>query len=188
MAEHLTYKLCNKPRPTQQMHNLYGIDVYTNFDCYGLFQNTTANFGRTLRGCLSNGSSDCDVMHEMIKKALSSDFKNEVVAEYNDGSADLYKDLYKSLMLMGEIKEWQYKVFGVSGYVFRGELPKKPINNNPNIKVVNIGRVVEKEIDPKADLTQVNQILEKNRDYRLYPAGGFMKVNFGQFIQEDRIR
>lgn len=196
MAEYLTYKSLNKPRPEPQMHNLYGIDVYTNLDCYGIFQNTAANFGRTLRGCSLRGSSDCDVLQEMIKKALTSDFKNEVLAEYNDGNADLYKDLFKSLKLMGEIKAWQYDIFLGGNNVSNNTQPQKTTSEKSTFKTsigrkITIGAITpspKKKIDAKANLIQVNQILEKNRDYRPYPVGGFPKIDFKRFMPNNLIR
>ena len=157
MAEFLAYRSSNKQRPNPTVKQFYSeVDVLTNFDCYGVFQNVTANFGRTLRGCSTRGNFDCDVLFEMLKKALTSDYKSEVIAEYNDGDARLYKDLFESLRLMGLLKEWQYNKYGVSGYWDKGTNAKDTLN-------------------------QLNQITERNRDYRSYPAGGFPKVNFELF-------
>lgn len=111
MAEYLAYTTCGKTRPEPTMRKLYDVNVYTNFDCYGPFQNVAANFGRTIQDCNAPGSSDCQVLQKMIKKALTTDFIEEVIDEYKKRDAKSYRDLYESLKLMGMLKSWQYTIF-----------------------------------------------------------------------------
>lgn len=146
LAEYLTYYSANKERPHYSVRRDLGCNVETNLDYYGIFQMPTINLGRTIRGCSKVGTSNDQVLLNMIKKALNSNFASELIAEYDDGDAKLYYDLFLTLRAMGMVKVQKYASFGIG----------QSIN-----------------LDVGSCLDAINSITIHNRDYRDYPEGGY---------------
>lgn len=165
LAEQLTYSATNKIRPEYRLrneiasiqpHGFETCDVQTNLDFYGLFQEPTINFGKTLRGCYTLDSSRTDILSNMIAKAINTNFVDEVIKEYNHGDGKLYQDLFQTLRAMGFIQMQKYASFGQG----------KPVKG---IIVSNCLKAVE-------------NITTRNQDMRPYPFGGFPKVDFSSCI------
>lgn len=154
LAEFLTYSSSHKRRPNQSMKPDMGLQVVTNHDYYGIFQKPTVQFGRTLRGCSTRSSSDESVELAMIRKALRGKFAEEVIAEYYQGNADLYYDLFRTLRCMGILKNNKYATLGLAD--------KIPTNT-------------------AAVLNAISDMCYRNTDTRDYPDSGFPPVDFNSF-------
>lgn len=151
LAEYLIYYSSNKKRPNFENRVDLGCQISTNHDYYGIFQTPTINLGKTIRGCSKANSTNEEVLLNMIKKALNSNFDLELISEYNQGSAELYYDLFLTLRTMGFIKYQKYASFGVG-------IPLK----------INIQNCLD----------AIETITKKNRDYRNYPIEGYPEINF----------
>ena len=165
LAERLTYEILGIERPKyKDRHEIASIqpngeETYiasTNHDFYGLFQEPTINFGRTLRGCSHRLSTNETILSAMIHKALNTDFDEEVLREYNCGPGTLYQDLFKSLRAMGLILIQKYATFG-NGTPVRG------------VTVANC-------------MKEVNGLAQKNEDMRPYPVTGFPKIDYTKYL------
>lgn len=165
MAEILTYSSVNKKRPNfRYQHEIASLQkngfedcvVKTNLDFYGLFQTPTINLGRTIRGCSTSSSTDTEVLHNMIKKALNKNFTEELFREYNQGDGRLYYDLFLTLRSMGFIQIQKYATFG----------QEEPI----------------KGILVSSCLNAINNITKRNYDFNPYPQGGYPRIEYEKFI------
>ena len=154
LAEYLTYYSSKKQRPSFKNRQDMGIIISTNHDYYGIFQTPTINLGKTLRGCSKQNSTNNEILLNMIKKALNSNFDLELISEYNQGNAKLYYDLYQTLYNMGIIKTQKYASFGIGQYV--------------NYNILDC-------------LNNISNITKRNIDYRNYPEGGYPIINFGEY-------
>ncbi len=170
LAEQLTYKSSKKRRPSyetridaanRQGGELEVLNVTTNFDFYGLFQEPTISFGKTLRGCYGASSTNESILTRMIIKALNSDFAEEVFKEYYDGDGKLYQDLFLTLRAMGLLKIQKYATFG------QGE----PIEG----------------IKSEACLNSIDIITKRNQDMRTYPVQGFKKINYSSYLKSNNL-
>ena len=154
LAEYLTYYSSQKQRP--QFENRRDLDciVSTNHDYYGIFQMPTINLGKTIRGCAKVNSSNEEILLNMIKKALNSNFDLELISEYNQGNAQLYYDLFLTLRAMGMIKIQKYASFG--------------IGNSLNVNT-------------QCCLNAIEKITTRNCDYREYPPNGYPSIDFNSY-------
>ena len=166
LAEQLTYRSANKKRPTYvsriDIANRQGgefevLEVPTNLDFYGLFQEPTIEFGKTLRGCYGAYSTRESILTRMIIKALSSDFTKEVIKEYYEGDGRLYQDLFLTLRAMGILKIQKYATFG------QGE-PMEGITS-------------------ESCLNAIRTITERNQDMRTYPLKGFKDIDYDSYLK-----
>lgn len=113
MAEYLTYHSVQKRRPNYEFRMDLGCKIQTNLDYYGIFQEPTTEFGRTLKSCSRVNSNRDEILINMIKMALNSDFVKNVITEYSQGDGQLYYDLFLILRAMGLIKKEKYASFNV---------------------------------------------------------------------------
>ena len=166
LAEILTYSSSKKQRPNyrkqHEIASIHGNDiedciVSTNLDFYGIFQTPTINLGKTLRGCYTRNSTDTEVLLNMIKKAINTNFTEELFREYNNGDGKLYQDLFITLRAMGFIQIQKYATFG-QGTPIKG------------IKVNNC-------------LNAISNITSRNQDIRQYPKEGFPKIEYEKYKQ-----
>lgn len=148
LAEYLTYYSSNKKRPNFESRVDLGCQISSNLDYYGIFQMPTINLGKTIRGCSNEKSTSEEILLNMIKKALNSNFDIELIYEYNQGSAELYYDLFLTLRTMGFIKYQKYASFGFG-------IPLK--------------------INVQSCLDAIEKITKKNRDYLTEE---FSEINF----------
>ena len=160
MAEYLTYKSANKERSKVYVKNDMGAAFLTNFDYYGIFQSPTSNFGRTLRGCAKKDSSDEEVTLNMVRKALNGNFTEEVIKEYCNGEAELYYDLYQTLIRMGMLKRKKYASLNAA---------------------YDIEEVTASDL-----LSGIKVFTDKDRDFRDYPVNGFRNTSFDEYIGKKR--
>ena len=148
LAEYLTYYSLNKKRPSFENRVDLGCLISTNHDYYGIFQMPTIHLGKTLCDCANENSTNEEVLLNMIKKSLNSNFDLELISKYNQGSAELYYDLFLTLRTMGFIKHQKYASFGVG-------TPLK----------INI----------QSCLDAIEMITKKNREYLIE---GYSEINF----------
>lgn len=156
LAEFLTYYSSKKRRPQFENRNDLGCNIETNHDYYGIFQMPTINLGKTIRGCSNANSTNEEVLLNMIKKALNSNFNLELLSEYNQGNAQLYYDLFLTLRVMGMIKKQKYASFGIGSSI-------------PGLNV-------------QSCLNAIANITKKNRDIREYPANGYPNIDFNSYL------
>ena len=164
LAERLTYEVLGKKRPATKLRNeianIQGglpeiCQVPTNLDFYGLFQQPTIEFGKTLRGCHNRLSTDSDVLLNMISKAFYINFDEDLFKEYNNGDGNLYQDLFRTLRSMGFLLRQKYATFG------QGE-PIKGVTSENCLKAIST-------------------ITSKNEDFRPYPQDGFSKIDYDRY-------
>lgn len=164
LAERLTYEILGKKRPTikprNEIANIQGgvpeiCQVPTNHDFYGIFQQPTIEFGKTLRGCHNRISTNEDVLLNMISKALYTNFDEDLFREYYKGDGSLYQDLFRTLRAMGLLLDQKYASFGQG----------KPI----------------KGVTSESCITAISRMAAKNEDMRPYPQGGFSKIEYGKY-------
>lgn len=154
MAEMFTYYAIGKKRPQYTRRYDLNSTVKSNLDYYGIFQMPTVQLGKTLRGCDNGMSSSRVILLNMIRKALFTDFADELFAEYNDGDGELYYDLFKTLRCMGILKHQKYASFGIG--------IQANVNTNDLLKTIET-------------------ITYRNADCRPYPSEGFPKMDFEKF-------
>ena len=155
LAEFLTYYSSQKRRPQYETRNDLGCNVETNHDYYGIFQMPTINLGKTIRGCSKINSTNEEILINMIKKALNSNFTLELISEYNQGNAQLYYDLFLTLRAMGMVKKQKYASFGIG----------RPING----------------LNVQSCLNAIEHITRNNRDLREYPENGYPSIDFNSY-------
>lgn len=80
LAEFLTYYSSRKRRPEYEYRRDLGCTIETNHDYYGIFQIPTVNLGKTIRGCSNANSTNEEILLNMIKKALNSNFDLELIS------------------------------------------------------------------------------------------------------------
>lgn len=165
LAEILAYKAAGKVRPMMTIRSDMGVNVLTNHDFYGIFQEPTICLGRTLRGCWNGRADDKDVMRKMIKKCLSTNFNLDLISEYNVGGSELYYSLFLTLERMGKLKLLKYQSFGIDEGDFC--LPK---STDENIRPY-VARLIK----------DIKSITQKNCDCREYPEKGFPKIIFDKY-------
>jgi len=154
LAEYLTYYSSQKQRPQFENRMDLGCIVSTNHDYYGIFQVPTIHLGRTIRGCSKVNSSNEEILLNMIKKALNSNFVLELISEYNQGDAQLYYDLFLTLRAMGMVKIQKYSSFGMGNFL---------------------------NVNMQSCLTAIEKITTRNRDYREYPPNGYPHIDFDSY-------
>ena len=132
LGEFLVYEKANKMRPEKREEIDLGIKFYTNFDYYGLFQDIAINFGNTIRG-VGEYKDDPNMLVDMIKKTINSDFVFELITEYNDGDATLYHDLGMILQSMGNILNEKYESFSERPFECTGVSPVRSYKTIKNL-------------------------------------------------------
>lgn len=155
LAEFLTYYSSQKRRPQFENRSDLGCNIETNHDYYGIFQIPTINLGKTIRGCSKANSTNEEILLNMIKKALNSNFDLELISEYNQGNAQLYYDLFLTLRAMGMVKKQKYASFGIGS----------PIAG----------------LNVQSCLNTIANITKRNRDLREYPANGYPNIDFNSY-------
>ena len=168
LAEVLAYASAKKTRPKglKQETDL-GVNFYSNYDYYGIYQEPVFVFGLTLKGC-GNVNNINSVLEKMIIRALRYDFIDDLISEYNlkgNGSAQTYKDLMNILRFLGIICAKKYMSFGQIG---TSETVTKEVNR----------------IDTKKVITAIKVLSDRNRDISPYPSRGFPKMNLKQKNKE----
>ena len=127
-AEEITYYFAGKQRPALQTRSsrLFNGQIFkTNFDYYGEFQGITKKFGKGLyKRC-----ADKDILKELSKAALDTDFMDRIVKIYKNNNNIL--DLYGLLHSMGIIKEASYEAFGMGT---KGSIEK----SGPALELINL--------------------------------------------------
>lgn len=156
LAEVLTYNSLGIKRPDYTVRNDLNCNIVTNHDYYGIFQVPTVQLGRTLRGC-GHDKGYNDVLLNMIKKALNSNFNMELISEYNDAGPEAYYDLFLILRLMGIVRNNKYASFGLGKAV------------NANIPYI---------------LEIIKSKCNYYKDFRDYPLFGFNPVDFSIYSDE----
>ncbi len=146
LAEYLTYYSANKERPEFTTRRDLDCVILSNLDFYGIFQMPTIKLGRTIRGCAKPSSTNEEILLNMIRKALNTNFNLELISEYNQGDANLYHDLFLTLRAMGMIKVMKYASFGIGSSI---------------------------NVNTQSCLNAIENITRRNRDYRDYPEGGY---------------
>ena len=167
LAERLTYEITGKKRPKiktrNEIANIQGgvpeiVLVPNNYDFYGLFQEPTIEFGKTLRGCHGRETTDEEILGNMIKKALYTNFDEQVIREYNHGNGELFKDLFLTLRTMGFVLRQKYASFGVG----------TPIKGVTTEHCLNV----------------IKTITGRNEDMREFPSFGFPKIEYSKYIPQ----
>lgn len=165
LAEKLTYESIGKKRPDyKERHEIFSIQqdgvetgiVSTNHDFYGLFQEPTIAFGKTLRGCSHRTATNEEILSSMIHKALYTNFDEEVIREYYSGDGTKFQDLYRLLRTMGIILDQKYASFG-------------------NGKPIVGGKVSD-------CLKAVDTLARRHEDLRPYPSIGFKKIDYTKYL------
>lgn len=113
-AEEIANFYAHKHRPNITKYSdprgMYGGDTYqTNFDFYGELQEPAIVFSRTLRG-IGKIQSDAQAMHAISKRALSPNFSNSIIGEYQKDQQ--IANLQKEFQLLGKLKNASYARFG----------------------------------------------------------------------------
>jgi len=152
LAETLVYARSGKLRPVMREDNELGINFKTNFDYYGIFQSVAIMLGNTMRG-IGEYSDDPNILRDMLKRAMNGNFVNELIAEYNDGGANLYNDLGIVLQNMGNILNEKYGTFA-----------KRPFDASG--------------VAARRSYKSIKSLCDKNKDFREYPENGFSQEGY----------
>ncbi len=155
LAEILTYSISKKFRPLYEQRIDLNCLISTNHDFYGIFQKPTISLGRAISGCAKDTTSDDEVLLNMIKKALNTNFDLDLIKEFgDDDTGTLYHDLFLILREMGLLKVQKYASFGYG----------TPLNINVN------------EI-----LKTIQELTHKNKCTIDFPTDGYPNIDFDSF-------
>lgn len=115
LGEILTSKIFNYKRLPMREKSDLGVSFKTNFDYYGLFQELTIAFGKTLRGVGGSTKEESIILSDMLKKAFNTkdSLTLDIIKEYNDGDGNLYLKLYYMLAHMGNFLNEKYASLGL---------------------------------------------------------------------------
>ena len=145
-AEDITYYFKNINRPSlKEVYNprlFKGESFKSNFDFYGELLEPGIMFARTLRG-IGSIESDSKALSTLSERALSSDFFDNILYEYNrDGHT---RDLLEVLKYMGNIKRASYATFGYDDLSY---LSSSKENKDKLIRITSSLRDYREEFGP----------------------------------------
>ncbi len=101
-AEELVYKLVEKDRPKFRVVFENNYPVASNLDDRCLYQKQVADFGKTLAG-ISN-KSELLTLINMTKLAFEASLAEAIIAQYKEGNAQKYYDLFILLQNFGVLR------------------------------------------------------------------------------------
>ena len=148
LAEELAYTSSDKTRPKFMVKIEKNIPVVSNLDDRGIFEKQVVNFGKTLAGISTK--SDNETLLNMAKLSLEASLGETIIAQYKEGNAQKYYDLFILLQNFGVLYRGNTKVDNIYTVNYKNifsildEISKRNLGNNllmiNSIKPLNLDK------------------------------------------------